>query len=170
MTLIGATVKGKANFMAAAWVTRVNYTPPLIGVALGNSHYTNPGIIENRTFSVNIPGTDLMKKVDHCGMVSGSRSDKSKLFEVFYGGLKTAPMVAECPVSMECRLVKTVDLGADTLFIGEIAAVYSEEKFLKDGVPDVKKVRPFALTMHDNNYWTLGESIGKAWNAGKDIT
>jgi flavin reductase (DIM6/NTAB) family NADH-FMN oxidoreductase RutF len=95
--------------------------------------------------------------------------DKSGLFEVFYGKLKSAPMISTCPISVECRVVQTIDLPTNTFFIGEIITIYSEERFLTDGKPDAKKVNPFLLTMPDNRYWSIGECVGKAWSAGNAI-
>ena len=46
----------------------------------------------------------MMEKTDFCGLVSGRDIDKAALFDVFYGELKTAPMITECPLSLECRL------------------------------------------------------------------
>jgi flavin reductase (DIM6/NTAB) family NADH-FMN oxidoreductase RutF len=150
-----------------AWFSRVNYKPPMIAVALGKRHFTNSGINENKAFSVNIPGVDLVKETDYCGLVSGSEADKSRVFEVFYGELKTAPMIAQCPVCMECKLAKTVDLDMDTLFIGEIAAVYSEARYLTGGKLDTQKIKPFMLTMPDNYYFGLGEKVAQAWSVGR---
>jgi flavin reductase (DIM6/NTAB) family NADH-FMN oxidoreductase RutF len=169
MTLVGAMVGDKANFLAVAWVTRVNYKPPMIAVALGKTHHTNPGIHATKAFSVNIPGVDLMEKTDYCGIVSGKKADKSGLFTVFEGEITGAPMIEECRLCMECRLVQTVDLAADELFIGEIVGAYADEGCLTDGKPDVKKLDPFTLTMPDNGYWRVGEQVGKAWSAGKKV-
>ena len=169
MVLVGAVVNEKANFMAVGWVSRVNFNPPMIAVALGKMHYTNKGIHKNKAFSVNIPGMDLMEKVDYCGLVSGEKSDKSEVFDVFYGDLTNAPMIRECPLCMECRLVNAVDLPSNTLFIAEIINTYSEERYLTDGKPDIEKIHPFALTMPDNNYWKVGERAGKAWSIGRNF-
>jgi flavin reductase (DIM6/NTAB) family NADH-FMN oxidoreductase RutF len=167
MALVGSVVDGKANFMAVGWVSRVNFNPPMIAVALGKFHYTNMGIHKNKAFSVNIPGIDLMEKVDYCGLVSGEKVDKSKLFDVFYGNLSAVPMIRECPLCMECILFNAVDMPSNTLFVGEIINTYSEECYLTDGKPDIKKMNPFTLTMPDNNYWKVGENAGKAWSIGK---
>ena len=118
---------------------------------------------------LNIPGMDLMEKVDYCGLVSGEKSDKSEVFDVFYGDLTNAPMIRECPLCMECRLVNAVDLPSNTLFIAEIINTYSEERYLTDGKPDIEKIHPFALTMPDNNYWKVGERAGKAWSIGRNF-
>ena len=103
---------------------------------------------------------------DYCGIVSGKNTDKSDLFEVFYGELKAAPMISACPLSIECKLVQTVDLPTNTFFIAEIRNIYSEEQYLADGKPDPKKMRPFLLTMPDNRFWALGEQVGNAWKDG----
>jgi flavin reductase (DIM6/NTAB) family NADH-FMN oxidoreductase RutF len=166
MSLVGAVVDGKVNFMAVGWVSRVNFKPPMIGVALGG-HYTNKGIEEQREFSVNVPGISMIEKTDYCGLVSGSRTDKSGLFDIFYGELKGAPMIKDCPVCMACKVIEIVRLPSNTLFISEIVEAYSEEQYLTDGHPDVKKINPFTLTMPDNGYWTVGDNVGRAWSAGK---
>lgn len=168
MTLVGAVVDGRPNFLAAAWVTRVNFKPPMIMVALGD-HYTNAGIDANGAFSVNVPDVALMEKTDYCGIVSGRKVDKSKLFDVFYGSLPGAPLIRECPLCMACRLNQAVKLPFDTLYIGDIVDVYTEERFLTDGKPDVKKIDPFTLTMPDNRYWRVGVEAGKAWSSGKKL-
>jgi flavin reductase (DIM6/NTAB) family NADH-FMN oxidoreductase RutF len=169
MVLVGSTVENRPNFMAVGWVSRVNARPPMIGVALGKTHYTNAGILANKSFSVNVPGMDLIEKVDYCGLVSGKNNDKSQLFDIFYGGLPNAPMIRQCPLCMECKLVNPVDLPTNTLFIGEIIGAYAEEQFLTDGKPDIRKMIPFTLTMPDNNYWGVGNTVGKAWSIGKNF-
>ncbi|MFH0838875.1 MAG: flavin reductase family protein [Candidatus Omnitrophota bacterium] len=167
VVLIGTVVSGKANFMAVGWVSRVNYNPPMIAFSSGKAHYSNQGIGENKTFSVNIPHAELIEETDYCGMVSGRETDKSKLFTIFYGDLKNAPMIEECPVCMECKCTTTVDMATNILFIGEIVNAYSEERYLTEGKPDIKKIKPFTLSMPDNNYWAVGEKMADAWSVGK---
>lgn len=165
-TLVGAVVEGKANFMAAAWVSRVNTKPPMIAVAVHKGRHTRKGIVENNTFSVCIPSVEMEEVTDYCGVESGSKIDKSQLFDVFYGELGTAPMIAECPVNMECKLLQIVELPTHGLFIGEIAAAYSEDRFLTDGKPDVRKTSPILLTLPDRRYWAFGEQVGLAYKDG----
>ncbi len=169
MTLVGAMVGERPNFLAVAWVSRVNYAPPMIAVALGTDHYTTPGILATKAFSINVPGADLVAETDYCGMVSGKKVDKSGLFTVFRGKVTGAPMIDECRLCMECRLVETVELEDDTLFIGRIVGAYADAACLTRGKLDVRKIDPFTLTMPDNNYWRVGECVGKAWSAGKKV-
>jgi flavin reductase (DIM6/NTAB) family NADH-FMN oxidoreductase RutF len=168
MTVIGAMVEGRANFLAAAWVSPVNFKPPMISVALG-PHFTNQGIDAGGAFSVNVPDVSLMEKTDYCGLVSGKKTDKSKTFDVFFGSLPGAPLIKECPLCIACRLHQTVKLSFNTLYIGEVMEVFSEERFLTDGKPDIQKINPFMLTMPDNRYWRVGELAGNAWSAGKKL-
>jgi len=168
MVLVGANVRGKANFLAVAWVTMAAYNPLKIAIALSKAHYTNSGIKDNKTFSICIPSEEMLEVTDYCGLVSGSKTDKSKVFDVFYGELKTAPMIAECPVNLECRLDKVIDNGSNEMFIGDIMATYTEDRYLTNRVVDMKKTRPFMLSQNDTRYYALGESKANAWNAGKN--
>lgn len=168
MTLVGTRVGNRVNFMPLAWMSRVNIKPPMLAVAVNKRHYTQEGIQETKTFSVNIPSVDLLMKTDYCGLVSGKQIDKSNVFEVFFGELETAPLIKGCPICLECKLFDVYkQLPTHYLFIGEIAAVYSEEKYLTEGKPDVKKMNPIILTMPDNKYWTIGEHAGNAWKDGR---
>jgi len=169
VVLVGAQVDGKANFMTVGWCSRANGNPPMILCAIGNTHYTQTGITETGTFSVNIPSSALVSKTDYCGMVSGASIDKSGIFEIFYGKLKTAPMIRECPVNLECHVVKTVPLPTHTLFIGEIVAAYADENVIVEGKPDYTKIDPLLLTTPDNQYRRLGKSVASAWSAGKGM-
>ena len=169
VALVGSSVKGRANFMAAGWVTRVNANPPYLAVAINKANYTPLGIWEKRFFSVNFPAVDSVTETDYCGFVSGRNTDKSALFELFYGELKMAPMIKKCPLCMECRLIDVYEMPTNNLFIGEIAAAYSEEKYLTNGEPDIMKMNLMILTMPDNNYWAVGERVGEAWKIGKRL-
>ena len=167
VTLLGTVVEGKPNFMALGWVSRVNANPPMIGCGVGKHHHTVKGILENSTFSVNIPTAAMVKDVDYCGIVSGKDTDKASRFHVFSGSLGNAPMIEECSLCMECRLTNVIENPTNTFYIGEIVASYTEEKYLSGGKPDIVKMNPLLLTMPDNRYWTVGEYKGDAWSIGK---
>jgi flavin reductase (DIM6/NTAB) family NADH-FMN oxidoreductase RutF len=166
VTLVGTQVEEKANFMAVGWISRVNGNPPYICIGINKNHYTVKGIIENGGFSVNFPTADMMKETDYCGIVSGRKEDKSKIFEVFYGKFEAAPMIRECSLNLECGLVETMEFPTHYLFVGEILAAYSEEEYLTEGRLDIEKMRPLLLTMPDNSYWTVGDYKGAAWKTG----
>jgi flavin reductase (DIM6/NTAB) family NADH-FMN oxidoreductase RutF len=76
-------------------------------------------------------------------------------------------MIEECPLSLECRLVQTVELPTNNLYIGEIVASFADEGCMVQGKLDIRRLNPLLLTMPDNRYWTVGEFAGNAWEAGK---
>jgi len=167
VSLIGANVEGKPNFQAIAWFNMVDYDPYLIGLSSERSHYTNKGIKENKTFSVNIPDSTMASVTDFCGLYSGEEVDKSKVFDVFYGALQTAPMITKMPITVECKLTQTIKLRHADFFIGEIVGVYIEDKYLVDGKLDMKSIDPLLYEDGLNKYWSLGEFIAKAFDIGK---
>jgi len=167
VTLVGAEVAGKANFITMAHVGIMDLNSISMGMA--KFHHTNSGIKENGTFGVSIPSVGMVQVTDYCGLVSGKKVDKSKLFDVFYGKLKTAPMIRECPINMECRLIQTVDFPKHDVFIGEIVETYVDEEYLTDGIVDFAKVQPILFVMNDTSYWKLGQRLANAWDIGKSF-
>jgi len=163
--LVGANVKGKANYMTAAWATTACMAPPMVCVALNKARHTVAGIEENKTFSLNIPSAKETIETDYCGIVSGNQEDKSHVFSSFYGKLKTAPLAEECPVNIECKLFKSVDCGSHLLYIGEIIEIHADKSCLTDGKPDVTKFHPIVYAQA--TYWEFGKPIDKAFSAGK---
>ncbi|MFX1496926.1 MAG: flavin reductase family protein [Promethearchaeota archaeon] len=176
VVLIGANIRSKPNFMPLAWICMAEHEPPMILISSSNSHYTNEGIIENKTFSVNTPSETMIKATDYCGLHSGKNQNKSEIFEIFFGDLKTAPMIMQAPLNLECEVVKILntnelidsDKKGHNIFIGKIVNAYADEKYLTNGVPDLAKMKPFTLTQNDNFYWKMGEKAGKAWSIGKN--
>jgi flavin reductase (DIM6/NTAB) family NADH-FMN oxidoreductase RutF len=168
-TILGTHLNGKVNFMALDWLTRVNFKPAMLGICVNKINASHGAIIDTGEFSVNLPSSDMVEITDYTGLVSGKRTDKSDLFEVYYGELKSAPLIKSCPLSIECKVSQTVDLPTNSFFIAEIINIYTEDIYLTDGKPDIEKMKPFLLTMPDNRFWSIGECVGNAWNAGKKI-
>lgn len=168
MTIVGATVHDKVNFMPAAWVSMVSYAPPKIAITLGDHHYTNKGIKENGVFTVNFPSVTHMKPVDYCGLVTGERVDKSEAFPVFYGELAKAPMVDSFKLNVACKLDKIVVNGRNEMFIGDIVEIYADETVLTEGKVDLNKLEPLLLGQITLEYRALGEKVGDAWKIGKE--
>jgi len=168
VSVVGALVNGKVNFCNISHVGILNVGPPhLISLGMGKPHHTNVGIRENKTFSVNILSQDRIVEADYVGLVSGARTDKSGVFGTFFGELKTAPLITDCPLSMECRLYDTYELKTHDVFIGEIVATYADEAVLTNGKVDLAKVRPLLFDMSSMQYWSLGPAVGKCWSEGK---
>lgn len=170
--LIGATVGEKANFMTAAWSGIANSNPPMVTVALQHHRHTLKGIKEHGTFSLNVPPADLVKETDYCGIVSGSKEDKVSTcnFNVFHGKLKTAPLIKECPVNLECRMVHLLNLGSHALVIGQVEEVFVSEDCMTDGQPNATKINPLIFVVGTaKTYHCLGEFIAPAFSVGMEL-
>jgi flavin reductase (DIM6/NTAB) family NADH-FMN oxidoreductase RutF len=170
--LVGADVDGRPNLMAVAWAGIAGGKPPSVCVALNHARHTLKGVRQNMTFSVNIPSTDLVKEMDYCGLVSGSKTDKVKdcNFQIFYGVLKTAPLVEQCPVNLECQAQHIFDMGSHALVIGKIVETHVSEDCLTDDKPDIKKIKPIIYNPRPSTgYYAVGRKVAKAFSVGKEI-
>ncbi|MCX7709459.1 MAG: flavin reductase family protein [Clostridia bacterium] len=169
IVLVGASTNGNPNYMPVSFCSIINRVPAMIAISLNKSHYTRSMIKENGVFSINIPSADMVEDTDYCGLVSGRDVDKSGLFDTFFGVLDHAPMIEECPLNLECKVVHELELeGSNVAIIGQVIETYSDERFLTNHQPDLKKINPILLSMYEYNYYSVGEIIGKAWSVGKN--
>ena len=165
--LVGALVNNKPNFITIAHIGIMTLSH--ISLGINKVHYTNQGIKETETFSVNIPSERLVVETDYAGLVTGKKVDKSQLFELFYGELKTAPMIKECSINMECRLDRVVDFPSHDVFVGEVIETFADEAVLTEGKVDVSKVKPLLFDMPLKKYWSLGPAVADCWSIGKKL-
>ncbi len=169
-TLVGAVVNGKPNFLAVAHVGILNHgTPQFLSIGLAKMHYTNGGIHENREFSICLPSEDLMVETDYCGIMTGKNTDKAALFDVFYGELKAAPLIRQCPVNMALKLHQVIDFPTHDIFVGELVGTHADDAVLTEGHIDVAKLRPLMFDMASKKYRALGGELGNCWNVGKSL-
>jgi flavin reductase (DIM6/NTAB) family NADH-FMN oxidoreductase RutF len=159
--LVGALVKRRPNFLVIGYICPFDFGK-YIFFSLFKKRYTSIGIHENKTFSVNIPTEDLIDKVDICGSKSGREFDKSNLFDTFYGDLKTAPMINQCPINIECEVKEILDYDPNEGIIGRVIKSYVNPKGLTDGKLDWRKFHPIIwATGGDFNYYRLGERLSR---------
>ncbi|MFX0121591.1 MAG: flavin reductase family protein [Candidatus Hodarchaeota archaeon] len=122
---------------------------------------------------MNFPSTTLLTVTDYCGTVSGHDTDKSQLFNIFYGELETAPMIEECPVNLECKVIKEFSILHRQIFVGDVAQVYVTKDFVletngRKKITDMTKLDPIIYAL-DNRYYRIGEPIGVGYQEGKKI-
>ena len=169
--LVGTNVNDKPNFMAVGGGGVVNAKPPMFGIPIQHRHHTLVGIRQNMTFSVNTPSVDQVKELDYCGIVSGRNADKAAVcgFEVFYGTLETAPMIEQCPLNHECRVLHILNTGSHAFVVGQIEGSYISEDCISDNKPDTEKIRPMIFNMEASEYLTFGKTVAKAFSVGRDL-
>ena len=114
-----------------------------------------------REFVVNIPPAELVEAVDRAGVWSGAEHDKfAELgFTVAPASKVGAPLIAECPINLECVVRHQLELGAHDAFIAEIVAVHYDEELL-DARGRLRTAAVSALGYVGGDYYTLGECVG----------
>ncbi len=163
--LAGALVDDKVNYNTLGNCGIISVNPPVIYISSEKRHHTNIGIRSSGYYSVNIPSTDTIDRTDYCGVVSGKNTDKSNVFETFYGDCDKAPLIKECPVNLLCKVIETVDVYGMDVFIGEVIETYITTECLTEGKPDTTKINPLIYAL-DNNYWDIGDIVGKGFRDG----
>ena len=171
IVLVGADVQGKPNFETIGDVGLMGIQPPLVYISSGENHYTNQGIVDNQSFSINFPSTDMLPKVDYCGQVSGRDIDKGAIFNVFYGELEGTPMIQACPVNLECRVIKDFKVMHRQIFIAEVVCTHVEDAFIsesggRNSIADLTKLDPILYGL-DNHYYSIGNQIGTGYQEAK---
>jgi len=171
--IAGTMINGKANYATYGSFGLLSPRPETyIYIGSQGSHYTNTGIKENGYFSVNIPSEEQMQKTDYVGLVSGRNTDKSSIFNSFFGSVDKAPMIEECPVNLLCKLVKIADLPNREIFFGEVLESYINKECIDNGILTFEKINPLLFTMNgpgNASYWKLGDIVGDAYKEGKNI-
>jgi flavin reductase (DIM6/NTAB) family NADH-FMN oxidoreductase RutF len=157
----GGPAEGKGNLLTVAWAGMVSSAPPMLSVSIRPSRYSHDLVQEAREIVVNVPRASQVEQVDLCGVLSGADVDKwsASGFTPVPASAVAAPMVAECPINIECLVRHQLSLGAHDLFIAEIVAVQYEEELL-DSRGRVKVPAVDALALAETEYWSLKEKVG----------
>jgi flavin reductase (DIM6/NTAB) family NADH-FMN oxidoreductase RutF len=156
--------------MNAAWGGIVSSNPPCISVSIREATLSFHNIQQSEAFTINIPSEKHLKEADFVGMVSGREFDKFKATGLTpeKSKLVNAPIVSEFPYSLECKLVKQVNLGSHTMFIGEIVGMIADSDVLNaKQLPDIEKVRPMLWgSFGSTAYYTIGSKLGDSFSVG----
>ncbi len=153
---------GKPNVFTVAWCGKLSDDMVAITVNAGNYSY---GVLSDQwEFTVNLPTADIVRKVDACGCNSGRSQNKFELVGLtpLDGAKVHAPMVAECPVNLECKTAHVLAVGPYRCFIGRVLAAHVDDSLLdQEGNLDPKKINPVAYLDAVGHYWGKGEILGR---------
>ena len=164
---------GRPNIMNAAWGGIASSRPPCISISLREATLSFHNIKLTGAFTVNIPSEQYLREADFVGLVSGRKYDKFKETHLTpeKSELVNAPIVKEFPYTLECKLIKQVDLGTHTMFIGEIVGMVAESEVLSPiQFPDIEKVRPMLWgSFGSMAYYKFCDNLGNAFSVGKEL-
>lgn len=156
------------NAMNAAWGGM--YDTDIIMVCLSHDHKTTENIKKSGAFTVSFATSSTVIPSDYVGIVSANDvPDKFERagFHATESELVNAPIIDEFPMTLECKLIK---FNEDGICIGEIVNVSADEKILDGkGKVDAKKLDPIVYDSVTNDYWNLGEKVGRAFFDGKKL-
>jgi flavin reductase (DIM6/NTAB) family NADH-FMN oxidoreductase RutF len=153
--------QGAPNIMTASWVSVVCAAPPMVGVAVRPERYSFAMIRDAGEFVLNIPPASLLRAVDFCGTASGATANKfaqSSLTPTPSVKVRP-PLIAECPINLECVVRQTLPLGSHVLFLAEVAAVHADADVVEDGMIILGRVAPLAYDPFGGDYWSLKEVV-----------
>lgn len=152
----------ESNIITIAWTGILNTHPPMTYISVRPSRHSYGIIKERGEFAINLTPTELIKKADYCGIYTGKKVDKFEKCGLTKEAATqvSCPMIAECPVSIECRVTDIISLGSHDMFMADIVAVnVDEELFDKDDKMRLDKANLVAYA--HGEYYELGKKIGK---------
>lgn len=152
-------MSGEKNAITLAWVGTASSEPPCIAIGVRPTRYSYGLIQRYGDFVVNLPRADQIGLLEYCGSVSGRAEDKfakAGLTPVKSENVR-APIVAEFPVNIECKVKTRIPLGSHDLFIGEVLGVQADPDVLTEGELDPAKMDPIAYFR--GMYYRLGVNV-----------
>lgn len=151
----------KPAVLTVGWTGILNTRPPRTYISVRPQRNSYPILCETGEFVINLPPARLVRAVDLCGCKSGRQLDKFRLAGLTAAAATavSAPQIAECPISLECRVFDRVLLGSHEMFLADILAVEVEEALL-DPAGRLRVDRADLLAYAHGEYFRLGEKVG----------
>lgn len=138
------------NIITLAWVGTVCSNPPMISISIRPSRYSHEIITASKELVINIPDAKMTEACDFCGTHSGRDIDKFKALNLTKekGFTVNTPLIKECPVNIECKVSKVINLGTHDMFIGEVVSTDADaEVIFSDGEIDYEKISMLSYFM-----------------------
>ena len=162
--ITSADKDGRPNVLTLGETFNISIARPVIlGIAIRKSRYSHALISRTREFVVNLPTQAIAEQVWFCGRTSGRDVDKFQQTGLtpIPASVVKAPLIAECPVNVECRVFGIQVIGDHDLFLGEAVAQHVNADVLdEEGRIVVEKLNGFAFVRGE--FWTLGRKIERA--------
>lgn len=152
----------ESNIITVAWTGILNTNPAMCYISVRPERYSHDIIKENGEFAINLTTRQLAYATDWCGVKSGRDVDKFKEMKLTKerANIIKAPLIKECPVSVECKVKEIVPLGSHDMFVAEIVAIDADEKYIDEkGAFDIGKCDLIAYA--NGGYYPLESKIGK---------
>lgn len=156
-----ADKEGRSNIITVAWAGTVCTNPPMVSISVRPERYSYSILKETGEFVINLTTKDLVYATDYCGVKSGRDVDKFKEMKLtpVQGQFVKAPMIAESPVCLECKVKEVIPLGSHDMFLAEVVAVHADDKYMDEkGKFHLEKAEPIVYS--HGAYLATGETLG----------
>ena len=165
-----ADKEGHNNIITVAWTGTVCTNPAMAYISVRPERHSYKMIRESGEFVINLTTEKLVYATDWCGVRSGRDYDKFKEMKLTASeaeSLDYAPIIEECPVNIECKVVEVKELGSHHMFLAEVKAVRVDESYMNEnGKFELNKTGLLAYS--HGEYFGLGKSIGTfGWSVKK---
>jgi flavin reductase (DIM6/NTAB) family NADH-FMN oxidoreductase RutF len=150
--------EGKPNIITIAAIAAASHNPPMFSIAVREDRYSYSLIDRTREFVINVPTATMAKEAAICGRLSGKDVDKFKEANLTPEPAEVVkvPLIKECPINIECKVVGSFRVGTHTIFVGQVVATHVEEGVF-DGRLDLRKLP--TLIWNQVEYLRPGEPI-----------
>ena len=152
----------KPNAITIGWTGIINSDPAKTYVSIRPSRYSYDIIKQTRKFVINLTTEDLARATDFCGVRSGrdvDKFEKCRMTAVPAHELEDTPVIAESPISLECRVTDIVPLGTHDMFLADIVAVDVDPALVDEkGALHLERAKLIAYSHGD--YFALGRKLG----------
>ena len=160
-TMVTCGDSEKSNVFTVAWTGIINSHPPKTYISVRPERYSHHIIAEKREFVINLTTSTLVRAADFCGVRSGEKLDKFEACSLHREEASevSCPLIAESPLSIECRVTDIISLGTHDMFIADIVAVDVDEELIdEEGKLHLDKAGLAAYS--HGEYFSLGKKIG----------
>ena len=151
----------RPNIITVGWTGITNTIPPKTYISLRPERYSAPLIRESGVFVINLTNSPLVKAADFCGVRSGKNVDKFAEMKLTAkpGPATGCPMIAESPLSMECRVTDIIPMGSHDMFLADIVSVLVDSAYL-DKAGKLHLDRCGLAAYAHGEYFELGRKLG----------
>lgn len=150
-----------SNVLTIGWTGILSTIPPRTYISVRPSRHSYAILKEKKEFVINLPRASQAWEVDYAGIYTGAKVDKFK--ECGFTKEKSkevgAPTIAECPISLECRVNEIIPMGTHDVFISDIVSVSCDGSVI-DGEGKIRFDRADLLAYAHGEYFALGDKVG----------
>ena len=124
--------EGNNNALVVGFTANVSLDPAMVMVGIVPTRHSHHMVKETGCFVVNLPKKGFEKEYNYLGSRSGRDEDKFAALDLKWADATyvNAPILIDCPVSIECSVVESTQPGTHELFIGKVEAVHVDEEYL----------------------------------------